>query len=273
MYDDYYRNYNPYSTYQNSYDKYVGYESNFDSMDNDYERFMTRQVDTMPYNYDSIKQSNASPYTYDDISNMYPEIYKLILPIIDKKLNLSTVSSINNDTLTKLTFDVYDEVTKTDIGKKLNIQVNTINTGCRANTQTSTAVASPNSVSGRQGYNFNSNSQKISNQGMNKCQSSNLASSRQNSGIDNVKEVSSKPVRSNCLLCDLIKIMILNKLLERNRFPKSEIRPPFINNQRPPRPVMPFNSPYSSPNNMSRPVANIRPPSYFDMPYPEDYNY
>lgn len=262
MYDDYFRNYSPYPTYQNGYDEYLDYENDFYSMDNDYDRFMTRQVNNSSYNYDFNRD-------YMDFSSMYPEIYKHISPIIEKKLSSSALRSIDNSALDKLTFEVYDEIAKTDIGKKLNIQVNSVRTGCTTSGCGQNSGIGSNSISnssGRLNFSQNSNS-KITNQGMSKYTPTSTPNNK-----DNVKEVSNQPARSNCLLCDLIKIMILNNLIGNQKPPKPGPRPPFPPNNRPPRPGMPSNrQPYSG-QNISRSTGNTRP-SYFDVPYPEDFSY
>lgn len=276
MYNDYFRNYGSQPTYKNGYDEYLDYENDFYSMDNDYNRFATRPVSATPYNYDNR--------TYMDVSNMYPDIYKQISPIIDRKLNSCNFRSIDNSMLEKLTFAIYDEVIKTDIGKKLNTTNNNQNT----------------SNSGfSQSYN-----KKITNQGMTKYSSTSNANypssaSSKKSNKDNVQETSVQPSRNNCLLCDLIKIMILNNLVGNQKTPKPEPRMPFQSTHRAMIPeISPDRLQYQGQdtlgqgnyqyltNNMPRQgrdqylgnnILSQRRSgtgqSYFDVPYPEDFNY
>lgn len=263
MYDDYFKNYSSQATYQNGYDEYLDYEDDFYSMNNDYDRFIPRQVNNTPYNYNR---------NYINVSSMYPEIYKQISPIIEKKLNSSTLRSIDNSSLEKLTFEIYDEIAKTDIGKKLNAEVNTINTGyaTSGSIQNTRVGTGSSTISNRAGLNQNSNSNKVTNQSMSKYAPT--SNSLQNTERNNIKEVSNKPVRSNCLLCDLIKIMILNNLSSGTMPPKHGSRSPYMQSPRPQRPGMPSNRPSYPGTNMPYSGASLRP-SYFDVPYPEDFGY
>ncbi len=263
MYDDCFKNYSPYPTYTNDYDDYFEYENDYYNMNNEYDRFMARQVNNVPYDFNRK--------TYIDVSSMYPEIYKKISPMIEKRLKSNNI--IDNETLDKITFDIYDEIANTDIGKKLNVQVGTISTGSATSTynQNTRVATNSSTISNRLPNSNNSQNNKIANQGINKyAPASNLAVSSQSTIKDNVKEVSNRPGRSNCLLCDLIKILILNKLTGDSKTSNPGPRPPYPPPHRPPRPGMLPNRPSYPRFNASRPVGNVGP-SYFDVPYPEDF--
>lgn len=235
MYDDYFRNYGTQPTYQNGYDEYLRYENNYD-------RFMPRQVNSFPYANNVEYNNHMSNNTVESVK-LYPEIYNKILPIIEKKLGLN-ISIMDNDTLERLTFEVYDEFTSSDIGKKLNVQMSSINANCSTcssqnlKTENNKAANSTGSLNASLNNNFvNSrfSSSKISNQETNRYiqppYSSNLT-----------QNMNSRKTRSNCLLCDLIKIMILNNWKENQRPSKPKHRPQIM-------------------------------PNYFDVPYPEDFGY
>ncbi len=234
MYDDYFKNYGTQPTYQNDYDEYLGYENNYD-------RFMPRQVNSFPY-ANNAAYSNQNSNT--ELSKTYPEIYNKILPIIEKKLGIN-ISSMDNATLERLTFEVYDEFTSSEIGKKLNVQTNSINTSCSTCTT--------------------QNSSKISNQDMNR----NIQPSSSN---NLTQSINSRKTRSNYLLCDLIKIMILNNWKEKQRLPRPERRSSVMPNPRPwSQNIIPNRYGFSESYTQNQNVSHR--PNYFDVPYPEDFRY
>lgn len=274
MYDDYLENYNTQPTYQDEYDDYLSYESS-------YNRFVPRQVNSFPYaNNSSMMYSKPMIDNKTELENEYPEVYKKILPIIESRLR-ADISIMDNSTLERITFEVYDEFIKSDVGRKLNVQTNSIGVGCITNT----AQVSKKEVNNKSDNIVNNgsnnsrfNSSKISNRCISTNSSQNTSSRVVNQDLNkyaqtNAKESSNKHARSNCLLCDLIKIIILNKWKEHQRPPKPGPRPPVRPNPRPPIPwsqnIMPSASNYYE-QNIPTPEVNYRP-TYFDVPYPEDF--
>lgn len=250
MYEDYFRNivggsynspeyymanYNLYPTYMNDYgEEYAQYENDMYNMNNDYNRFMPRQVNGIPYYNDY--QDNQK---YMEVSSMYPEIYKKIEPILERTLANVDLTNLDKNKLDKITFEIYDkvekEVSNNDISSATSKAVNQSNTFGVARTVVPTSV------------------------GMNNKDLPNKQTSVNNK---ETKEVVTPPRRSNNLLSDLIRILILNKIIGNRRPPFPAPRPPF----RPlpnPRPPFPGPRPHFQRN---------APISYFDAPYPEEQN-
>lgn len=138
------------------------------------------------------------------IKKMYPEIYTLLMPMIDKTIEDNNEKEVTEEVIETMTKQIYDS-----IQDDINIQrVSNVNDG----------------------KNINTNVRQFSN-----------------------NQVARRP--GNPTLRDLIKILLINSL---------------INNIRP-----------NKPNRPNRPMPDNRPPmprmsypvmSYFNTPYPEDEN-
>lgn len=268
MYEDYFKNivggnydspeyymanYNPYPTYMNNYnEEYIQYENDMYNMNNDYNRFVPRQVSAVPY-YDEYQESQR----YIEVSNMYPEIYKKIEPVLEKVLSNKDLTNINREELDKLTFEIYDKVEKEVSDSDMNLgkskTTNQTNSFSSTKTNIPTTVSLNNKISPNKSTNINNK---------------------------DTKEVVTSPRRNNNLLSDLIRILILNKIIgnrPRPPFrPSPNPRPPFPG-QRPPfqgniRPPFPGNNQRPQPRfNQSGPGRQVNAPmSYFDVPYPEE---
>ena len=158
--------------------------------ENDYEEYM-RSILGYPNNNNTYHQPTSFPYrntineiNYDDL---YPDIYKILKPMIKKICDNPNYRSITNETLEAMTTEIYNNI-ESDINL-VNINITT----------------SPNSSEltreAEKSKNINNNTRNTVN--ANKVSSSsNKEETRQCCG--------------NPTLRDLIKILILNQLLNNN---------------------------------------------------------
>lgn len=195
--------------------------------ENDYEEYM-RSILGYPNNNNTYHQPTSFPYrntineiNYDDL---YPDIYKILKPMIKKICDNPNYRSITNETLEAMTTEIYNNI-ESDINL-VNINITT----------------SPNSSEltreAEKSKNINNNTRNTVN--ANKVSSSsNKEETRQCCG--------------NPTLRDLIKILILNQLLNNNAN-----RPP-----RPPVPPRPPIMPYSPFRDTSYNYRELENPAYY----------
>ncbi len=195
--------------------------------ENDYEEYM-RSVLGYPNNNNTYHQPTSFPYrntineiNYDDL---YPDIYKILKPMIKKICDNPNYRSITNETLEAMTTEIYNNI-ESDINL-VNINITT----------------SPNSSEltreAEKSKNINNNTRNTVN--ANKVSSSsNKEETRQCCG--------------NPTLRDLIKILILNQLLNNNAN-----RPP-----RPPVPPRPPIMPYPPFRDTSYNYRELENPAYY----------
>lgn len=195
--------------------------------ENDYEEYM-RSILGYPNNNNTYHQPTSFPYrntineiNYDDL---YPDIYKILKPMIKKICDNPNYRSITNETLEAMTTEIYNNI-ESDINL-VNINITT----------------SPNSSEltreAEKSKNINNNTRNTVN--ANKMSSSsNKEETRQCCG--------------NPTLRDLIKILILNQLLNNNAN-----RPP-----RPPVPPRPPIMPYPPFRDTSYNYRELENPAYY----------
>lgn len=163
-------------------------------MYNEYENYM-RSILGYP-NYQESSSSTYFPYRgvsasndeYESrFDNMYPEIYKILKPMIEKACNMRADKEITEDIIDEIVDEVYRNIEpQIDV---VNVNVTTVNEYTRANSQ-----------------NRNSNT-KIN--------------------TENTADKTNDEKRSCCgnpMLKDLIKILLLNQII--NNKPPRPIRPP-----------------------------------------------
>ena len=195
--------------------------------ENDYEEYM-RSVLGYPNNNNTYHQPTSFPYrntineiNYDDL---YPDIYKILKPMIKKICDNPNYRSITNETLEAMTTEIYNNI-ESDINL-VNINITT----------------SPNSSEltreAEKSKNINNNTRNTVN--------ANKVSSSSN------KEVT-RQCCGNPTLRDLIKILILNQLLNNNAN-----RPP-----RPPVPPRPPIMPYPPFRDTSYNYRELENPAYY----------
>ncbi len=245
-----------------------------------------RQVSTLPnYNYSS------SNYMDDEkIMDLYPDIYKVVSPMIEKMILAKNVNDLNENNLNEWTLEIYDaleaeddnankrnityesETTNANISKPSNLTNNRNNTISINNNLTNSATN--NSIARSQVDNTKivNNAIKTTNTVNSAIKSANTVSNVMNTASTNIDKslevVSRYRNRNNPLLRDLIRIMILNRLFGNNG-----------GNRPRPRPYPDFDRPNNfNPRPDFRPTSvnpysqylKNKPKTYFDVPYPEE---
>ncbi len=253
-------------------------------------------------NYDNIhsfdannfmEENNIQYYENDieleeDFMEMYPEVYKKVMPIIDRIVNERKIKKVNNGVIDLLTLEIYDEFENNE-SKKVNSESVTdknsnVVTNNNATKNTNISVSNTNTIL------RNSNNNIISKTNNNIISKSNNSSKNEgnkiasatniNSNINvstNVDNKNEKTVEvatryrntKNPTLRDLIRILLLNKLFGNGN---NRPRPPR------PRPYQNYN-PRMIPTNYNLNARydnyNVIPEtnymrSYFNSPYPEE---
>ena len=255
-------------------------------------------------------QVNTMPNNFNDTIDLYPDIYKVVLPMVDKMLVGKDVNSLDETILDKWTLEIYDSLEAEDNTNKNNqIYESETTSSNKVGNITDTKMVNSNqainSNNSNQVTNLNqlnkmnqttSSSNRLNNSNLSQTVNSNQIMNNQNNYAKNVsnsniqtKEVINFNVqakeetvdvvsryqnRKNPLLRDLIKIMILNRIFGNNNYNRPP-RPPYPNFSRE------IYSPYVVQNNQEpsyKPVdANPyskylknKPKTYFDTPYPEE---
>ena len=183
MYEDYIQNMlrEDYSPYQYTYDPMS--RNTYYNQIEDYNQFNY----SYPYNY--VKNSDSRTLS-EDIENLYPEIYKLIYPMI-KKTCRQNMLPITEDILDEITDDIYNNIEAENI-INLNIDIT----------------------------NGKSENKSIS-----------------NIKKDNINNQENRHINNS--LRDLIKILLIRELIDKNNFDRPP-RPHFPGHMSfPPRPPMP----------------------------------
>lgn len=212
------------------------------------------------------RQVNAiSNYNYIDINDysLYPDIYKIVSPMIDKMLANKNISNLNETILDTMTLEIYDALEAED---NVNMNSNIRNNNVIGERNTNPNIKAPIS---------NMESENTSGKALNRT-STNLANKNQDVKLNQVNSnIEPKTVEvatrcrncSNPLLRDLIKIMILNKLFGNNQNPRPPRPRPYPNYR--PTSVMPMDDvKLVNTQVYSNNITN--PKTYFDVPYPEE---
>ena len=224
--------------YYQNYEDYMRSILGYPVQTNTYNNYLN----TSPMQYEYI---NTGTEYNDEINNLYPEIYKLLEPMICKICEANT-KSISKELLEQMTDEIYLNIeSDTNINDEniVNIRVN-------AQGNSNTEEINKNSSSRKfQDRRLDKRDGAKNTELKEKSEEKNLvrADSKKSNDIKNDEIVSEKrQIKRNSTLRDLIKILILNRLLGANR-----PRPPYpgIPGPRPPRPPYP-----------GRPGSNPRPP-------------
>ena len=192
--------------------------------------YPVRQNEYMPTyeNYNNISNSNTeyvfqTPNYSSEIMNLYPEIYKIINPMVCKICEANT-KPINRELIEKMTDEIYlniesdPSLAESDI---VNVRVNLPKENSKSNNSTSSKSKSSTTEVKSKRIRDSRNEKSE-----NKVEQNNLPENRE-----------SRPIRRNNTLRDLIKILILNQLLRGN------VRPHRPNPPRPPYPGRPGQNP------------------------------
>lgn len=190
-YEDYMRSVLGYPLEQNTYETYQQYDAPFE----------TSQV-----------YSNSARYS-DEVMDLYPEIYKIVNPMICKICDANT-KPITRELVNQMTEEIYMNLeTEPEVDTVVNVRVNTSN---------ETEKIEKNSR-------ISSHSQTLSQNRSTKSKDNEKPETQQ------IEKREDRQRRPNNNLRDLIRILILNRLLGGGFFPG---RPPRPHPPRPPRPPM-----------------------------------
>lgn len=157
---------------------------------------------------DMQNKSNISTYNKDmdkleKIKKMYPDIYCLLMPMVNKIVEENKNKEITVSLIENMTIEIYNNIEDDMMGRKTTMQDNSKLSNTRNNVNTPRIVTSQNSM------NVNSrtsmqNSSNIHVSNSNVRESGSLL----NSNTQNSKKI------GNPALKDLIKILIINKIIE-----------------------------------------------------------
>lgn len=227
--------------YYNEYDDYMKSVLGYPSLnDNTYYSNCNYRM-----NYNDMDYNNYRRTEIADIEQMYPEIYRVINPMVCRSCDNNT-QPVTEYLIEQMTDDIYDNaVRRIELKNVINLNIETREvedssqniridnkTDIRENNETrnsvnTSSINKTNNISTKNGLNSTINTKQkeyISN----------------NKSIENESTETRSPApRRNTLLRDLIRILIINRLL-RNRRPGPN-RPPFRPGPPPigPRPPMP----------------------------------
>lgn len=185
------------------------------------------------YNYNDIygnQYLNRNNST-SNIEQMYPEIYKIINPMVCRMCD-NNMQPVSEYLIEQMTDDIYDNVVnRVEIQNVINLNIGTRDADIDLNSEMENSNNRSASNSSLASQNRNN---ATSNVGISK--SLNNTMSENSKEIEMKKETRSiQPRRRNSLLRDLIRILILNRLIRPGR-PNN--RPPFRPGPIGPRPGM-----------------------------------
>lgn len=182
--------------------------------------------------YESCNSCIPTDYTIqtprysEEIMDLYPEIYKILNPMVCKICEANT-KPINRELIEKMTDEIYlniesdPNLVENDV---INVRVNLPKESTTGNNISTPKIKSTTSTAAT-----SSTSKRVRDNRNEKAQNRSEASSV----ISNNENRENRQFRRNNTLRDLIRILILNRLLGR------DIRPPRPRPPRPPRPPYP----------------------------------
>lgn len=208
-YEEYMRNvlghsYTPGNTYEqfdNNYYSYDKFNHNNCHNCNPYNNC----PNCMNYNFTNRNTQYTNSYnTPSNIEQMYPDLYKLINPMVCDMCDRNN-QPITEDLVEQMTNNIYDNVVnRVEIQNVINLNIETRDTEAGTSKNDCVSCSRVN----------NSNNRSLNN--------SSVINSKTKENEKNTENRSPEPAsrpRRNRLLQDLIRILILNELLRRNRPP------------------------------------------------------
>ena len=240
-----------YQNYEDYMRQVLGYPMNDPNI---YETYDYRS-DQMYQDTYSDRNQIMSTLPEEEMRKCYPDIYHLVNPMVCKVCETNT-QPITKELIEKMTDEVYMAIE--DTSTTVNIRVNTPKTeesrisNSNINRNSSEEVRTSKTRTERTGKNIANN---VENREV-KANNTSMAESRESSAVVETRN-------SNSTLRDLIKILILNRLLgNRPQHPRPP-RPPFSGGpgMPPPRPPFPGGRPPMSPSG--------RPPIIQPREYPD----
>lgn len=208
--------------YYNEYDEYMKSVLGYPNLnDNTYCSSCNYRI-----NYNDMDYNNYTRAETANIEQMYPEIYRIINPMVCKACDNNT-QPVTEYLIEQMTDDIYDNaVKKIEVKNVINLNIET--RSAEDVNQNTSNISKTNTMSTKSTLNSVANAKQSESTSNNRSIESESTETR-----------SPVPRRRNTLLRDLIRILIINRFL-RNRRPGPN-RPPFRPGPQPigPRPPMP----------------------------------
>lgn len=171
---------------------------------------------TLPYERSQMYVNPTTTNYNNEIIDLYPDIYKIVNPMVCKICESNT-KPITRELIDQMTDEIYSNLeSQPELDTIINVKINT-----------QTSIGESNRLSGSSNVSCTNSSKVKSN--------NERADSKENR--DSVENREDRQRRPNNILRDLIRILILNRLLGEGFFNNRPPRP------RPPRP--PMRPPYS----------------------------
>ena len=219
--------------------------------------------------FEPVLVSNDQKYDYqDDILNLYPDIYKIVMPMIDKMLEKKDINNVDDNKLKLWTLEIYDALEAEDGGIKNDITSKSSyyeSETTNANQKNRVAVDNKNSMLRQNVGNNYTNKPNTLNVNTAQNNLEKVNKNEENKAIDVQNRYESRyDNRKNLLLRDLIRIMILNRLFGNNTNRPRRSYPEFLRQN--------YENTIGASNNINPYSEYLRnkPKTYFDVPYPEE---
>ena len=195
---------------------------------NDYEDYMRNVL-----GYNNMRDNTYSYFNRDtsnsNIEQMYPEIYKIINPMVCRACDTNT-QPISEYMVEQMTDDIYDNVVnRVEIQNVINLNIGTTRDDDmevvlnRKEDNSRNGSVNNNTQQNRSGASFSNNALN------NSSQNNSLSKTSSNAIVSKVTESEVRETRSprrrNTLLRDLIRILILNRLIRPGRPNRPPYRP------------------------------------------------
>lgn len=170
--------------------------------------------------------TNNKKYNENDFLNFYPEIYKIVNPMVCKICENNN-EPITKELIQKMTDEVYNNLEETETTTVVNVNASFNNSSSKIDSKTNKIE---NNIQNRNVKNTQNMQNTKPNSLSTKSDTISKTKDTENIGVRETRQL--KP--RNNLLRDLIQILILKKLLEENKLPTRPPKPPV--NPIPPRP-------------------------------------
>ena len=174
----------------------------------------------------SYTVTNNKKYNENDFLSFYPEIYKIVNPMVCKICENNN-EPITKELIQKMTDEVYNNLEETATTTVVNVNASFNNSSSKIDSKTNKIE---NNIQNRNVKNTQNMQNTKPNSLSTKSDTTSKTKDTENIGVRETRQL--KP--RNNLLRDLIQILILKKLLEENKLPTRPPKPPV--NPIPPRP-------------------------------------
>ena len=195
---------------------------------NDYEDYMRNVL-----GYNNMRDNTYSYFNRDtsnsNIEQMYPEIYKIINPMVCRACDTNT-QPISEYMVEQMTDDIYDNVVnRVEIQNVINLNIGTTRDDDmevvlnREEDNSRNGSVNNNTQQNRSGASFSNNA--LNNSSQNNSSSKTSSNAIVSKVTESEVRETRSPRRRNTLLRDLIRILILNRLIRPGRPNRPPYRP------------------------------------------------